>query len=55
MRGKGVVLVGEDEWAAIEETLYLTGIPGMVHSLIDGRDAPHRGVHRRVRPRVVSV
>ena len=32
--------MGEDEWAAIEETLYLMGIPGMAQSLIDGRDAP---------------
>lgn len=39
-KGKGAVLVGEDEWAAIEETLYLMGIPGMSESLIEGRDAP---------------
>lgn len=39
-RGKGAVLVGEDEWAAIEETLYLMGIPGMAESLIEGRDTP---------------
>ena len=39
-KGKGAVLVGEDEWAAIEETLYLMGIPGMAQSLIDGRDTP---------------
>ena len=38
--GKGAVLIGEDEWAAIEETLYLMGIPGMAQSLIDGRDTP---------------
>lgn len=38
-RGKGAVLVGEDEWAAIEETLYLMGIPGVAQSLIKGRDA----------------
>lgn len=38
-RGKGAVLVGEDEWAAIEETLYLMGIPGVAQSLIEGRDA----------------
>lgn len=37
-RGKGAVLVGEDEWAAIEETLYLMGIPGMAESLVAGRD-----------------
>lgn len=39
-RGKGAVLVGEDEWAAIEETLYLMGIPGMAESLASGRDEP---------------
>lgn len=39
-KGKGAVLVGEEEWAAIEETLYLMEIPGMAESLIEGRDAP---------------
>lgn len=39
-RGKGAVLVGEDEWAAIEETLHLMGVPGMAESLIEGRDTP---------------
>ncbi|MGN0060683.1 MAG: type II toxin-antitoxin system Phd/YefM family antitoxin, partial [Coriobacteriales bacterium] len=32
-RGKGAVLIGEDDWAAIEETLYLNSIPGMSTSL----------------------
>ena len=36
-RGKGAVLVGEDDWAAIEETLYLMGIPGMAESLAEGK------------------
>ena len=36
-RGKGAVLIGEDEWAAIEETLYLNSIPGMAESLVDGK------------------
>ena len=39
-KGKGAVLVGEDEWAAIEETLYLSGIPGMVESLESGKAEP---------------
>lgn len=38
-RGKGAVLIGEDEWASIEETLYLMSVPGMVQSLVEGRDA----------------
>ena len=40
-RGKGAVLTGEDEWSAIEETLYLNGIPGMAKSIIAGRAEPH--------------
>ncbi len=35
-KGKGAVLVGEDDWAAIEETLFLNAIPGMAQSLVDG-------------------
>lgn len=42
-RGKGAVLVGEDEWAAIEEILHLMGVPGMAESLIAGRDEPDGG------------
>lgn len=39
-RGKGAVLVGEDDWAAIEETLYLAGMPGMADSLLAGKAEP---------------
>lgn len=39
-RGKGAVLIGEDEWAAIEETLYLNSIPGMAESLVEGASEP---------------
>ena len=39
-RGKGAVLVGEDDWAAIEETLYLMDIPGMAQSLLAGKAEP---------------
>ena len=35
-RGKNAVLIGEDDWKAIEETLYLMSIPGMTESIIDG-------------------
>lgn len=38
-KGKGAVLIGEDEGSAIEETLYLLGIPGMAESLAEGRVA----------------
>ena len=35
-KGKGAVLIGEEDWAAIEETLYLLGIPGMAETLVEG-------------------
>ncbi len=34
--GESAVLVGEDDWAAMRETLYLAGIPGMTESLLAG-------------------
>lgn len=39
-RGKGAVLVGEDDWASIEETLYIMGVPGMAEKLLAARDEP---------------
>ena len=35
-----VVLVSEDDWRAIQETLYLVSIPGMRESIRDGMDEP---------------
>ena len=34
------VLVSEDDWNAIQETLYLSGIPGMRESIIEGMKSP---------------
>jgi prevent-host-death family protein len=34
------VLVGEDDWKSIEETLYLSSIPGMRESIIDDMKTP---------------
>ena len=34
------ILVSEDDWKAIQETLYLTNISGMKKSLIEGRNTP---------------
>ena len=39
-KGKGAVLVGEDDWAAIEETLALVSIPGMAEVLAAGHAEP---------------
>ena len=34
------VLVGEDDWRSITETLFLTAIPGMRESIIQGMKEP---------------
>lgn len=33
------VLISEEDWNAIQETLYLTSIPGMAESLIQGKES----------------
>ncbi len=35
-KGKNAVLIGEEDWKAIEETLRFMAIPGMAESIIDG-------------------
>jgi antitoxin YefM len=35
------VLVSEDDWRAIQETLHLAQIPGMVASIQEGMATPH--------------
>ncbi len=34
------VLVSEDDWRAIQETLYLLAIPGMRESILEGMQTP---------------
>ncbi len=34
------MLVGEDDWRAVQETLYLVSIPGMRESIIEGIGTP---------------
>jgi len=34
------VLVSEDDWRAVQETLYLVSIPGMRESIVEGMAAP---------------
>ena len=34
------VLVGEDDWRAVQETLYLVSIPGVRESIREGMAAP---------------
>lgn len=39
-RGKNGVIVSEDDWNAIQETLYLNSIPGMTESILTGGKTP---------------
>lgn len=39
-RGKNAVLISEDDWNAIQETLYLNSIPGMVESIKEAEKEP---------------
>ena len=34
------VLISEDDWSAIQETLYLDSIPGMTQSILEGAKEP---------------
>ena len=37
-KGKNAVLISEDEWRGIEETIYLSSIPGLVDSINEIRE-----------------
>jgi antitoxin YefM len=39
-QGNSAVLVGEDDWRAMEETVYLLSIPGMRESIRNGLNTP---------------
>ena len=39
-KGKNAVLISEDEWNNISETLYLYSIPGLVDSIVDSAKEP---------------
>jgi prevent-host-death family protein len=39
-RGKNGVLISENDWNAIQETLYLNAIPGVTESIVAGGNTP---------------
>ena len=45
------VLVSEDDWRAVQETLYLVSIPGMRESILEGMAPSRRPSHSTVRRR----
>ena len=39
-KGKNAVLVSEDDWLALQETIYLNSIPGMAESILEASAEP---------------
>ena len=39
-KGKNAVLVGQNDWNAIQETMYLNSVPSITESLIKGKNTP---------------
>ena len=39
-QSRKAVLIAEDDWRAIQETLYLVSIPGMRESILEGMKTP---------------
>jgi prevent-host-death family protein len=35
-----VVLISEEDWASVQETMYLLSVPGMRESIKEGMDTP---------------
>ena len=38
--GKNAILISEDEWRGIQETLYLNSIPGLAESIMEAAQTP---------------
>ena len=38
--GKNAVLLSEADWNALQETIYLYSVPGLVPSILAAKDAP---------------
>lgn len=39
-KGSNAIFVGEEDWKSIQGTLYVTSIPGMRESIIEGMNTP---------------
>lgn len=39
-RGKNAVLLSEDDWNAVQETMYLNSVPGMVNGILAADNEP---------------
>jgi antitoxin YefM len=48
-RRHNAVLVSEEDWRSIQETLYLVSIPGMRESIQEGLKTPVRKLSKKLR------
>ena len=50
IKGKknNAILVGEEDWRNIQETMYLTSFPGMRESIIEGMKTPISGTTEKL-------
>ena len=48
-RRNNAVLVSEDDWNAIQETLYLLSVPGMRESIREGLKTPAKKMAKELR------
>ncbi len=37
-KGQNAVLLSEDDWNAIQETIYLNSVPGLANSILEARE-----------------
>ena len=44
-RGKNAVLLSEDDWNAIQETIYLNSVPGIVNSILKEEPLEEREIY----------
>lgn len=42
------VLISEDDWKSIQETLYLASVPGMRESIVEGMRTPSAKMSRKL-------
>ena len=42
------VLVAEDDWRAVQETLHLLSVPGMRESILEGMETPIADLEREL-------
>jgi prevent-host-death family protein len=48
-RRNSAVLIDDEDWRSIQETLYLMNIPGMRESIVEGMKTPHTKMAKKLK------